>query len=188
MTSNILTQKTLKELLHYCPETGSFTWMKRSSCRFSVGKWSPQHRANNWNAMYAGKEAGHLEVRGYVTITLTVDGVEKRYRAHRLAVLYMDGYFPSDDTDHENHVRNDNRWINLKCATNKENHKNMSLPANNTSGVCGVSWNKKANKWRARIGIDGKEENLGSFSDKNHAIDARLIAEVKYGFHKNHGR
>ena len=57
----------------------------------------------------------------------------------------------------------------------------------NTSGVTGVCFSKKGNKWFARIRLDGKSKHLGSFADKQDAIEARKDAEIKYGFHPNHG-
>jgi hypothetical protein len=52
----------------------------------------------------------------------------------------------------------------------------------------GVGFDKKSGLWVARITIDGKPVHLGSFSNKDDAISARKDAEVKSGFHKNHGR
>lgn len=51
---------------------------------------------------------------------------------------------------------------------------------NNTSGVTGVSYNKKAKKWTATIKKDNLTIRLGQFLDKNDAIIKRLKAEIKY--------
>lgn len=51
---------------------------------------------------------------------------------------------------------------------------------NNKSGVTGVSWNNKEQKWVARIGFKRKTIALGRFSTKQEAIQARLAAEEKY--------
>ena len=49
----------------------------------------------------------------------------------------------------------------------------------NTSGVTGVFWHKKADKWTAQITINGKHYSLGLFEDKEDAIKARQEAEEK---------
>ena len=87
-----LNQSKLKELLNYNPENGSFTWLK------SQGNASK------------GSKAGSLAVNGYILIA--VNG--QRYRAHRLAFLYMKARFPVLDIDHINRNPSDNRWVNLR--------------------------------------------------------------------------
>ena len=57
---------------------------------------------------------------------------------------------------------------------------NKGIRSNNSSGVTGVGWSKKNNKWRARITLNNKEYHLGYFDDKNDAIKARKEAENKY--------
>ena len=61
------------------------------------------------------------------------------------------------------------------------------MKSNNTSGVTGVSWNRKAGKWDAYIKVNGKRINLGYYVDKQDAIKTRRDAEIKHGFHENHG-
>lgn len=62
------------------------------------------------------------------------------------------------------------------------------MQANNTSGHTGVYWNGLRGKWYARIVVSGESKNLGHFLEKDEAIAARLAAEIKYGFHENHGK
>ena len=159
----MITQKELRETLHYNPETGVFTWRKS---RAGVG---------------VGSCAGTKNANGYIIICC----YGKLYRAHRLAWLYMTGEWPKDQVDHENHIRHDNRWENLREATRQENHKNRSMYKNNTSGVTGVYWDK--GKWKAYIRVDEKDKNLGRFTDKFEAICARKSGDNKYGYHENHG-
>lgn len=54
------------------------------------------------------------------------------------------------------------------------------LRANNTSGICGVFWDKNLHKYRARICIKNKEMHLGCYSKIEDAKKARERAEEKY--------
>jgi hypothetical protein len=54
------------------------------------------------------------------------------------------------------------------------------IRANNTSGVTGVCWNKRRQKWSAEILFQGKQYWLGNFNDKTDAALARKMAEEKY--------
>lgn len=96
-------------------------------------------------------------------------------RMHRLIL----GANKEDEVDHINGLRHDNRRENLRIASHVENNANKPLQKNNTSGCTGVYYNKKKNKWDARIGYDNKTYCLGSFELKEDAIKARKIAESK---------
>jgi len=175
----MITQTELKELLHYNPETGISTWIPRPLDLFSrlcAGK--------TWNTRYAGKPAGCVnKTTGYLQILI----YGKIYKSHRLAFLYMEGQFPKDQVDHVNHIRSDNRWKNLREVNRQENNRNQSLPRNNTSGHVGVYWNKNRKKWQSRIKVSGKLAHLGYFTEKADAVKARQKADVRYGYHENHG-
>ena len=160
MANQTLTQKRLKEVLDYNPDTGTWLWRDAAN----------------------GIVAGYLHNDGYVRIT--VDNC--LYLMHRLAFLYMSGEMPTE-VDHKNHIRNDNRWENLHPSSRPDNAKNQSMPINNTSGSMGVYWNEKRNKWQAQIGVSDKNIYLGRFNTIEEATIARKCAEVKYGFHENHG-
>jgi len=68
------------------------------------------------------------------------------------------------------------------------NAKNLPLYVNNTSGIMGVSFHRRQRKWNARIMVDKKPIHLGSLTTMEKAIEARKEAEIKYGFHYNHGK
>lgn len=166
MTKQTLTHSRLIYLLSYNADTGVFTWN------------DTEHR------VIAGSVAGFTHnVKGYRFIT--IDGVW--YREHRLAFLYMTGEFPPDQVDHINHIRHDNRWVNLRLCSNKENHKNQKLSKSNKSGVYGVQFVTKTGRWRSFITIQRKNIHLYSGYDLFQACCARKSAENKYGYHKNHG-
>jgi hypothetical protein len=157
-----LTRRRLRQLLGYDPKSGQWTW------RLKKGRSA------------AGYVAGSLNNYGYVVIR--IDG--QIYKAHRLAFLYMTGDFPPDQTDHINGDRADNRWCNLRHATNGQNMMNAGLRADSTSGVRGVYPYK--DRWRAKIVVDGRQIYVGLYVTKEEAMAARQAAIAK--FHGPFGR
>jgi hypothetical protein len=160
----MLTQELLKEVLNYDSETGEFFWRTQRS----------QQRI--------GDKAGTKKKSGYIQIRFN----KKSYYAHRLAWLYTHGEWP-DNIDHINHDRADNRLCNLRSVSLTENCRNLALRAKNTSGVNGVFFNKRHNKWHATIQMKKRMVHLGLFDNLDDAAKARQNADIKYGFHENHG-
>lgn len=150
-----ITQEYLKQRLDYNPDTGIFVWRKNTQIRF------------------AGKVAGSIHANGYIVININ----GKILPAHRLAFLYMKGYFPENDCDHINRIRDDNRWSNLREVSKQCNTRNSKTYSTNTSGVRGVSWYKTYNKWVAQIILNNKQYGLGYFKDFTEAVCYRLAAE-----------
>jgi len=153
----MITQKRLKELLHYAPETGVFTW-----------------QINHPRAKQ-GSAAGAKDNYGYIVIRL--DTV--LYKAHRLAWLYTYGEWPDKGLDHINQIKNDNRIENLRLANQSMNMHNVSARCNSKSGISGVTWRADRKKWNARIKVGYKNFNLGLFEDISAAIAARRAAEAR---------
>lgn len=122
--------------------------------------------------MLLGVSAAH----GYLHVKLH----GKKYMAHRLAWLLHTGSRPSQQLDHINGVRDDNRIDNLRECTPAENQQNLTKYKNNSSGVQGVCWHKRDEKWMARINVDGKCINLGYFNTVEEATAARAAAKQKY--------
>ena len=76
--------------------------------------------------------------------------------------------------DHIDNDRQNNKLINLRFATHQENTRNSKISSKNTSGTKGVSWMETRQRWRAQITINGKQINLGSFINKDDAINIRV--------------
>lgn len=90
----------------------------------------------------------------------------KNFLTHRLIWLYMTGENPLHQVDHINRNQTDNRWCNLREATNQENNRNKSIRSDNTTGCRGVKYYKNGNRlkrYQARIKIDGKYRSLGYY-------------------------
>lgn len=158
MATTSLTQEHLKSLLTYDPDTGEFRWKVNIGARAKIGAL-----------------AGSRNSEGYTHIQID----RRKYRAHRLAWLYMFGEQPPE-IDHINRIKHDNRLVNLRSVTHAENGQNQKRPVNNTSGHIGVDYHKRSQKWRARIKIDGKLRDIGYFATLAEAASARKNAESTY--------
>jgi hypothetical protein len=67
---------------------------------------------------------------------------------------------------------------NLRIATNGQNQRNRGMARHNTSGYKGVT--KQGKRWRASIGVNGKNLKLGVFASKEEAYQAYCEAAEKY--------
>lgn len=155
----MLTHRKLQALLRYSKRTGVFTWrVARGTAK-------------------AGAVAGTIN-HGYVAIKIA----GKLYAGHRLAWFYVTGEWPKDMVDHRNERKFDNRWGNLREATNAENLQNSSKPraTNGGSRYLGVSWHIPSSRWMARIMVGGVRKYLGLFAIEEDARDAYLAAKKQY--------
>lgn len=167
----MITQKELKELANYDPETGIFTRLTRPC-----------------NSVKIGDEIGYLKRCKSGLTYLSMEYKGKQYLVHRLVFLDMTGSFPDGDVDHIDGNGLNNRWNNLRIVNAIENGKNRRLNDNNVSGYQGVSFYNLTNKWRAAISIDGKKKHLGYFDTFEEAKERRVKAEKEFNYHENHGR
>jgi hypothetical protein len=118
----------------------------------------------------------------------TVDGSLKRY--HQILLDYEAGMV----ADHINRNRFDNRLVNLRITTHRQNNRNRSKRTDNTSGKQGV--NKTVDKryglsyWTVQIrNNDGKNiqkqfsiKKLGNAEAKRQAIAKRIELEQLYDY------
>jgi hypothetical protein len=174
-----ITPDLIRQLIRFEPETGKYFWRERPRDMFDADR-----SYNWWNTRFSNKETLNVKSgTGY----LCVDILGRNYKAHRVIWAYHHGEWPAGQIDHINGDRCDNRLSNLRVVTNAINSKNRRAGTANTSGFVGVGWLKVRKKWGAQIMVNGKTISLGRFSDIADAIDARKIAEVRFGFHPNHG-
>ena len=160
----MLTQKDLQDLLSYDPDTGAFVWKVNLSRVAKVGS-------------LAATKPGSA---GYARIG--INGA--RYLAHRLAWLYVHGFWPIEDVDHINRNRMDNCISNLRLASRSQNLQNTVLRSATTSGHKGVYWNRRARKWQAHIKANGAYHYLGVHKNLMDAVAVREAAEIQLHTHR----
>src|SRR6476660_2980060 len=148
-----LTQEYLRSLMRYDPETGHFIRI--------IGR----------KGVAAGTLAGSPSTNGYVTISILVNGKQRRFRAHRLAWFYMTGDWPPIDVEHRDTIRTNNWWSNLHLATRSQNLQNMS-PRGGSSIFKGVCYDKRRNNYQAYVGTGKKRIRLGRFVNEEDAARA----------------
>lgn len=170
----------LRECFNYDPMTGTLTWKERPIHHFKT-----QRARNIINAKMTGKIAAKApNAGGYFVV-----GINKTpFYAHRICFALANGDFDqSKEIDHVNHNRQDNRAENLRAVTGKQNSQNQKRRSTNKSGITGVSWNKDREKWTVRLLVNNSYKFFGEHDSKEKAVEARIAALQKHGFHANHG-
>lgn len=82
--------------------------------------------------------------------------------------------------DHKNRNKADNRKENLRKCSRSQNGMNRDIYSNNKTGVTGVYYRKDNGKYSALIKDNGRQICIGTFTNKEDAIKARLKAEIQY--------
>jgi hypothetical protein len=154
-----MTSKNFAEYLKYDPETGLLTWIK------------------NKGGAKAGDVVSNVNSYGYIRVGIFY----KQYFAHRLAMMLSGFDIDGLEVDHINGIKTDNRLVNLRVVSHKENMQNLKNPyVDNKLGVLGV--HKHGERFKAQISIDSVQRYLGTFSTEKEAHEAYLSA--KRSLHK----
>jgi hypothetical protein len=151
-----ITQQSLREILDYDRDTGAFRWRV-----FRTGSAAP------------GDEAGTINSEGYRRIQ--IEGV--MYQASHLAWLYETGEWPLEQVDHENRNQSDDRYDNLRLASQTLNKANSGVYKNNKLGVKGVRLHRNG-QYEARLRVRGKLQYLGCYRTLDEAKAAYDRASV----------
>lgn len=150
----MITQNRLRELAHYCPETGKFTHLQ------SKGRKK------------AGMSAGSLRRDGYVYVMF--DGF--RGMAHQFAFLYVTGEWPTQEIDHMDGNKANNAFANLRHVSRRANTENKrTAKRTSTTGLLGVV--RHRDKFVAKIVHAGKRTHLGVFETPEAAHEAYVQAK-----------
>ena len=162
----MVTAKELREILHYDPETGDFTWVRTQCPRLKPGDKAGSIN-KRWNYIY-----------------IYVGG--KGRRAHRLAWLYMTGEWPVQWIDHINGNGCDNRFKNLRECNPSQNGFNSKLTKSTKSGLKGATWDSQTQMWRAVITVNRKTICRGRYktAQEAHAVYCKMAKEFAGEFYR----
>lgn len=129
----------------------------------------------NWSAVKS-RHGGRV----YTYRREMVDGKRKQLWMHRVVAGLAGMDIAGRDVDHRNLNTLDNTVGNLRAATRSANLCNRGKMRSNQTGAKGVSWDKRSERFRADITVNGRQITLGRFSNREDAADAYAVAAVKY--------
>jgi hypothetical protein len=153
----MLTQEILREHFKYDPDTGHLFWIKQNS----------KNRRN------LHKPVGFIDKQGYVVTCTSLGGKPKHYRVHRLIWMYIHGQI-TQQIDHINGIRDDNRLCNLREVTHQQNMMNKGRRKSNNLFRGIYMANKNPSSWVAEITCNGVKHYLGVYKTPE---EANLVYE-----------
>jgi hypothetical protein len=163
-TTPLPDQAYLRECFDYDPLTGDLLWKRRPRDHFPSDK-----ECNRWNSLMAGKHAGCVYADGYRRAE--VNGI--RAMVCQIARKMLIGDEPLK-IDHENRNRSDDRWSNLRAATESQNRGNSAIMNRNSTGFKGVV--PYRGRFQAQICVAGEKSYLGTFGTPEEAHAAYCTA------------
>ena len=166
MPSDELTAEMLRSELRYMPGTGEFIWI------------SGRLAFNRNDDSRIGKKAGCVQ-NGYVWIRLG----KRLFLAHRLAYLHVFGAMPNGlIVKFRNQNRADVRWENLEWTAPEDRalRDRVARKNNQSTGVLGVTYNKRLRRYVAQITVNGRHKRIGVFDDVEAARAAYARAKVEH--------
>lgn len=144
--------RVVRENLRYDAATGNLWWKIATNKR-------PANKPAGWNGS---------QKRRFVKL------FGQTYPATHLAWVIVKGRWPRYQVDHRDLNPANNRWTNLRSATNQQNVCNKRARSDNKSGYKGVCWKAKNRQWVAQICVRGVVKHLGLFPtpESAHAVYA----------------
>lgn len=125
-------------------------------------------RYRKWNGHNVKKTM--TKTQQYLMVGLTKNGKYRLLTIHGLVATaflnHISDKYNGLIIDHINNIKTDNRLINLRLVTPRENVSKARLLKNKTSKYTGVYYKSKNKKWCASIYVDGKKKHLGLFDDE----------------------
>lgn len=108
----------------------------------------------------------------------------KTVGAHKVSYMLHVGEIPEGmEIDHKCGTNECCNPEHLRLATHKQNMENKGAGTNSTTGVRGVYWSKRQNKYGATITSHGKREHLGFFDVFEDAVRVRKTRELELFTH-----
>lgn len=163
-----LTLALVEKVLKYDALTGHLTWISKSCNKRIV----------------IGSRAGSLhKASGYRHITL----YGTNYGEHIICFFLHHRRWPEGHVDHDNHIRDDNRAVNLKEVTFIQNMRNRAESRASATGNQGIWYCKRRERYVAEITMNRKKVWQRTFKTMTEAATVRAEKLLELGFHENHG-
>lgn len=159
--ANFIDYKTVRECFNYNPGTGMLTLRKPRGLHGIFKEGAEVGRID--------KSGTRRSVKLYLRTYMKPGFIAY---VHRIIWVWMTGEQP-DTIDHIDGNGLNNKWSNLRSVPFAVNGRNQKLHSTNTSGTSGVTYRKDSGKWRSRMMVDGEMISLGTFADKQEAVNAR---------------
>lgn len=147
--------ETLREWFTVDFKTGLIYWKKYGS-----------------NRSTKGKALGGLAGKGY--LRLAFQG--RSYAVHRIIWALFHGEWPTEQVDHINHKKTDNRIVNLQELDNRSNCQKKTIHKRKKPGCYLDRTCTSKNKWKAQIFVGGRQIHIGRFETEALAHAAYLKA------------
>lgn len=172
----------LVECFQYTEE-GCLIWKRRPTWHFKTQRGHAIFLRGD-----AGKVAGTWR-DDYLKIILSHNGKRLNLQASRIIWAIHNGDIPDGYlVDHEDTDTTNNRIGNLRLALPTQNAHNGKLRTNNASGIKGVSWCERDQRWVTRVTKNYRQFSVGSFKLKEDAEEAvRTARSALHGKFTNHG-
>ena len=139
----------------------------------SINKFGEETKKETWREMKFYNSAGYMRCR------LLVDGTSIQLLEHRIVWYANHQDWDIFDTRHSNEIdhinmnREDNRVENLRPVTSSENKFNTTTDK-------GYYWDSSRMKYAAQIKVKGEHIFLGRFDTDEEARNAYLKGKEKY--------
>jgi len=152
-----LSKDILDSVLHFDPGLGRFFW--------KVKRWY----GGEVGTLAGGNHCGYRVIRlnGYI------------YSEHHLVWLHVYGEWPSENLDHINRIRDDNRTENLRLASRAQNNINHGIRKDARVRYKGVCYNLRLRKYVAQISLDKKVRHIGVYTTPEEAAHAYNKAAIQ---------
>jgi hypothetical protein len=157
--SKYLSVERIRELFDYDAATGMLHWRIRPSNTVKIGDAAGTRERD-------GHRRVHIDGKAYL--------VSRVVWAHQKGAWSTNYIFAKDDDPSNSRI--ENLYEKSISAKNSE----RSIGKNNSSGVIGVGFVKRNQKWKAWIKRDGNLYHLGYFDDFYDAIAVREAAEKTF--------
>jgi hypothetical protein len=163
-----------------CLATELFIKRSRKTNKYDLSNTFGIGYTSNTNNLFIFDLEDYEKIKNYCWYETTNNYIETRTNRKRIALhTLVLNVKNSDEIDHINREKNDNRKGNLRLVTRQQNCMNKSIQSNNKSGITGIYWDKQREKWVGSLTYKGNKYQK-RFNTKNKAIKYRKSLEEKY--------